>query len=416
MNIKTLKLSELNPAPYNPRKDLKPGDQEFEKLRRSIETFGFVEPIIVNTRTGNTVVGGHQRLKVLKKLGYTETECVLVDLPETEEKALNVALNKVRGDWDLPKLDALIADIRMTDFDVTLTGFDFAKNEAGKPDFFNMSEEERDALSEEDEEYKLFLEKFEAKKTTDDCYTPPLVYEAIADWVAKEYGVKKENFVRPFYPGGDYQKEKYPAGSIVVDNPPFSIESEIVRFYSERKQKFFLFAPGLTVFAGAVKTTPTTVLCTYAAITYENGATVQTSFITNLDNPDIVARAVPELTKLIQKANEEQLKEKRRELPKYSYPVEVATAAMINYLSLHQTPLSIKRKNVAFITELDSQKGTGKQIFGGGLLLSEKAAAEKAAAEKAAAEKAAAEKAAATRWPLSDRERQLIKALDGDPA
>ena len=399
MNIEKLKLSDLNPAPYNPRKDLKPGDPEFEKLRRSIETFGFVEPLIVNRRTGNTVVGGHQRLKVLKKLGHTEAECVIVDLPETEEKALNVALNKVSGDWDVPKLDALIADIRMSDFDVTLTGFDFSTEARASKDFFDMTEEERDALAEEDEDYKAFVEKFEAKKTTDDCYTPPLVYETIADWVAKEYKVDKAKFVRPFRPGGDYQKEKYPAGSIVVDNPPFSIESEIIRFYTEKKQPFFLFAPGLTVFAGAVKTAPVTVLCTYAAITYENGATVQTSFITNLDNPDIVARAVPELTQLVQKANEEQLKEKRRELPKYSYPVEVATAAMINYLSNHQTELRIRRKNVAFITELDSQKGTGKQIFGGGLLLSEKAAAEKAAA---------------TRWPLSGRERQLIKALDGD--
>ena len=404
MNIKTLKLADLKAAKYNPRKDLKPGDPEFEKLRRSIEKFGYVEPLIVNSRTGMTVVGGHQRLKVLQKLGHTEAECVVVDLPETEEKALNIALNKIEGTWDVPALDALISELKAEDFDVTLTGFDFATEEKGGKDFFNMTEEERDALSEEDEDYKNFLEKFEAKKTTDDCYTPPLVYDAVADWVAKEYKVDRKDFVRPFYPGGDYQKEKYPKGCIVVDNPPFSIESEIVRFYCERKQPFFLFSPGLTIFAGAVKTTPTTALCTYAAITYENGATVQTSFITNLDNPDIIARAVPELTQLINAANEEQLKKKRRTLPKYSYPVNVATAAMINYLSIHDTPLTVFRRECVPITGLDSQKDTGKQIFGGGLLLNSKAAAEKAAAEKAAA----------TRWPLSERELAIIRDLDGE--
>ena len=80
MNIKVMKLSELNPAKYNPRKALKPGDKEFEKLKNSIENFGYVELIVVNTRTGNTVISGHQRLSVLKHLGREEAECVLVDL------------------------------------------------------------------------------------------------------------------------------------------------------------------------------------------------------------------------------------------------------------------------------------------------------------------------------------------------
>lgn len=124
MNIQKLKLNDLNPAPYNPRKDLKPGDPEFEKLRRSIETFGFVEPLIVNRRTGNTVVGGHQRLKVLKALGHTEAECVIVDLATADEKALNVALNKVSGDWDDNKLEELLKGLTAAEYDITLTGFD----------------------------------------------------------------------------------------------------------------------------------------------------------------------------------------------------------------------------------------------------------------------------------------------------
>lgn len=99
MQIEKLKIEQLIPSDYNPRKDLKPGDAEYDKLKRSIEQFGYVEPVIWNKTTGR-VVGGHQRLKVLIDMGITEVECVVVELPETKEKALNVALNKISGDWD----------------------------------------------------------------------------------------------------------------------------------------------------------------------------------------------------------------------------------------------------------------------------------------------------------------------------
>ena len=117
------KVSDLVPADYNPRKALKPGDAEYEKLKRSLEQFGYVEPIIWNATTGH-VVGGHQRLKVLMDMGITEVDCVVVDMPEDKEKALNIALNKISGEWDNDKLTLLIADLQGTDFDVYLTGFD----------------------------------------------------------------------------------------------------------------------------------------------------------------------------------------------------------------------------------------------------------------------------------------------------
>ena len=123
MVIEKKKTSDLLPADYNPRKDLKPGDKEYEKLKRSIEQFGYVEPVIWNKTTGR-VVGGHQRLKVLIDMGITEVECVVVELTEEKEKALNVALNKISGDWDNSKLALLIADLQGADFDVSLTGFD----------------------------------------------------------------------------------------------------------------------------------------------------------------------------------------------------------------------------------------------------------------------------------------------------
>lgn len=101
MEIRTLKATEIKAADYNPRKDLQPEDAEYKKLRRSIEEFGYVEPIIWNERTGN-VVGGHQRLKVLLEKGAQEIECVVVSLDDKDEKILNVLLNKVKGRWDMP--------------------------------------------------------------------------------------------------------------------------------------------------------------------------------------------------------------------------------------------------------------------------------------------------------------------------
>ena len=129
MNIEKKNVKDLLPADYNPRKDLKPGDVEYEKLKRSIEQFGYVEPVIWNKTTGR-VVGGHQRLKVLIDMGITEVECVVVELDEEKEKALNIALNKISGDWDKDKLALLIADLQGADFDVSLTGFEPAEIDA----------------------------------------------------------------------------------------------------------------------------------------------------------------------------------------------------------------------------------------------------------------------------------------------
>ena len=123
MVIQTLPVDKLVPADYNPRKDLKPGDPEYEKLKRSLSEFGYVEPVIWNKTTGH-VVGGHQRLKVLIDTGITEVECVVVEMDTEKEKALNIALNKINGEWDKDKLALLITDLQGADFDVSLTGFD----------------------------------------------------------------------------------------------------------------------------------------------------------------------------------------------------------------------------------------------------------------------------------------------------
>jgi DNA modification methylase len=129
MLIEKKNTAELLPADYNPRKDLKPGDPEYDKLKRSIEQFGYVEPVIWNKVTGR-VVGGHQRLKVLIDMGITEVDCVVVEMDAEKEKALNIALNKISGEWDKDKLALLITDLQGADFDVSLTGFDSAELDA----------------------------------------------------------------------------------------------------------------------------------------------------------------------------------------------------------------------------------------------------------------------------------------------
>lgn len=129
MEIVKKSIESLIPADYNPRKDLTPSDPEYQRLKRSVEEFGYVEPVIYNKRTG-VVVGGHQRLKVLKELGFKEIDCVEIDIDEVKEKALNVALNKISGSWDDVKLKELLTELTDLDYDVELTGFTVSELES----------------------------------------------------------------------------------------------------------------------------------------------------------------------------------------------------------------------------------------------------------------------------------------------
>ncbi len=279
-------------------------------------------------------------------------------------------------------------------------------------------------IATEDEDYKAFVDKFRPKKTTDDCYTPDNIYKVVADWVAKEYHLDPACFVRPFWPGGDYQNEHYPEGCVVVDNPPFSIRAQIMDFYNAYGIKYFLFAPTLTLLRGTRRGVCNRGVCNIAVgagITYDNGAVVNTSFCTNLE-PDTILRSAPDLYKALKEENRKNEKAQTKQLPKYSYPDNVVTAAIAYHYSQYGIPYRLRHDECLIIGELDEQKKQKKTIFGAGLLLNskaaaekaaaEKAAAEKAAAEKAAAEKAAAEKAAATRWQLSEREWEIVRGLD----
>ena len=263
----------------------------------------------------------------------------------------------------------------------------------------------------QEQSYENFVDKFKEKKTTDDCYTPENVYEAVAEWVQKEYGRDKEKFVRPFWPGGDYKEFNYSEGGTVVDNPPFSILSEIVKFYCEKDIKFFLFAPALTLFS--TRNIDISYLAAGCGITYENGAIVRTSFLTNLD--DCSVRTCPELYKAIEEANKQNIKTIKSELPKYEYPNEVITAAGVQRLSQYGIDWKVSKKECTKIYALDDQKKYKKTIFGGGFLISERAAAKYAEAKATALKDAEAKATAlkdAQRWELSEREKQIIATLN----
>jgi ParB-like chromosome segregation protein Spo0J len=135
MRIEKKPLRDLKRAAYNPRKKLKEGDKEYEKIKRSLETFGQVEPLVWNERTGN-LVGGHQRLTVMQDMGYTETDVAVVDLDEAQEKQLNVTLNKVKGRWDFDKLAELLGEME----DVTLTGFEQWEVDGLSTDYDHISD------------------------------------------------------------------------------------------------------------------------------------------------------------------------------------------------------------------------------------------------------------------------------------
>ena len=253
-------------------------------------------------------------------------------------------------------------------------------------------------LFDDNPEYDAFLDKFETKKTTDDCYTPANVFEAVTAWVCAEYGVDRASFVRPFWPDGDFETFDYPAGCIVMDNPPFSIRAQILDFYLSRGVRFFLFSPALTLLT---KHMDVTHIAVGATITYENGAEVPTSFVTNLE-PGVLLRTAPELLQTITRANRENLREIKAQVPKYKYPDEVVTAAIVQRWTRYRVNYKLRAEDAVFIRALDAQRDVGKAIFGSGYLIKADAARARAQAEQAAA--AERERERETRWRLSARE------------
>lgn len=273
-----------------------------------------------------------------------------------------------------------------------------------------MQDRDQATLFTDNAEYAAFTAKFKPKKTTDDCYTPPAVYNAVAEWVAREYELNPADFVRPFWPDTDYTEFPYRAGCVVVDNPPFSLFARILDYYTRRGIRFFLFGPALTLFSR--RNLPG--ICYFPLgvdVTYENGAKVKTSFVTNLDICRI--RTSSSLYKAVQRA----AKEKDTSLPVYAYPDYLVTAALMQKVSAQGVDLRILPEECASVSNIASMRAAGTSPFGGAFLLSQAAADRwRAAREEAKAAKAA--KAADSLdadgnivWTLSEQEMKLIRGL-----
>lgn len=245
-------------------------------------------------------------------------------------------------------------------------------------------------------DYESFIKKFsENPKTTDDCYTPQDVYEAVVDYVDSIYPLEGKQILRPFFPGGDYEHADYPDDGVVIDNPPFSIFTAICKFYSKRNIPFFLFGPGLTIFS--VLKYCSVVIINHS-ITFSNGAKVRINFATNLLTDTWVTTAVS-LNEAIghcpsqnQKAN----------LTKYRYPEELLSVSDFQSIANGDADFSVSRQEAVVVKNIDLHPKKG--LFGDHLLVS------KAAAAKAAAAKAAAAKV--IQIELSDREQELVKHLE----
>ena len=342
-------------------------EKQIRNIAASLRRFGWQQDCVI-TRDGVLVIGHGRRLAAMQ-LGCQIPVHVIdrdaEDLTEKDIRELRLADNQTNAEtgWDWETLQLELDDLDFEDFD-----FDFSPEkdlQQAADSWFNREEKDGEARQEGNAEYNEFLEKFEQAKTTDDCYTPENIYQAVADYVAARYSVRKEDFIRPFFPGGDYQKHFYPENAVVVDNPPFSILSEILEFYRKQCIHYFLFAPGL-VAMNYGRQPDVTVVCAHAAVTYENGAVVRTSFLTNMDGGRVVARSAPDLHDVIERKDAENRAEMNRQQPKYSFPDEVATASMLGFLSEHGQQLDILRRESVFIRHLDAMKEAGKGIYGGG--------------------------------------------------
>ena len=344
------------------------------------------------------VFAGNLRTTAAKGLALKSVP-VVVYYPETDAdreavKRRAMKDNGTFGSWDYDALANEWDDLPLAEFGVPVWDADKALANG-------LSTEGKEG----GEGYDEFVDKFKQKLTTDDCYTPPAVYDAVRDFVDKRVtSLAGKKIVRPFYPNGDFEKENYPEGCVVIDNPPFSILSKIIRFYCGRDIPFFLFAPALTLFSAS--DCDLTYIVTYSDIIYENGANIGTGFITNMI-PDTRIWLCPELQNMIEEAQAEPDKTKQQ----FVYPDNIVTAAILRKIVTRGIEWKVPKVACEYINDSDSCKEQGRSLFGGGFLLAERAAAERAAAERAAAERAAAERAAATKLNLSDREREIIKRL-----
>ena len=387
-------------VPANPRKWTR---KALDSLARSIEeTPELLEArriLVYPLEERYVVLGGNMRLAACLALGYKEMPCIVINDPEgvpaEKLKEIVVKDNGSFGEWDTDSLASEWDDLPLGEWGVVTWDGDATEDWTKK----GLTSEGREA----GEGYAEFVDKFKPKLTTDDCYTPPEVFAAVLAFVRENIRpVEDKDVIRPFKPGGDYERETYPPGGVVVDNPPFSIFSKIVKFYTERGVPFFLFAPALTLFSP----NPVTFIVTDAEIVYENGALVRTGFVTNMCG-DLRVWLAPALGRAIAEA---QKKEENEGFAKYNYPPELITSATLGKIVARGLEWKVTADECRSVRNLDWLKARGKGLYGGGFLLGARAAEARRRLEEEARRRLE-EEARRPSIELSEREKKIITEL-----
>ena len=386
-----LNTGQIEWLPRNPRQWTADDVNKTAKSIAEDEDFLEDRPILVVPNGKKYVVfAGNLRSEGAKKQKLKDAPCVVYH-PETEADQQAVIRRAAKDNGSFGQFDW---DILANEWGYPLQ--DWGIKVWDNPADLHLSTKGREG----DEEYDEFMDKFKQKLTTDDCYTPPAVYEAVLSFVGKLTDLKGKKVERPFVPGGDYENYNYTPRSIVVDNPPFSLLSKIIRFYCGRNIPFFIFAPTLTLFSAT--DCDVTYIISDSDIEYENGAKVRTGFITNLIS-DLRIWCCPELREAIEEAQPDEDKTRQG----FVYPDNIVTSAILGKITKRGIELRIRKAACEAIKQSDSAEEQGRALYGGGFIMSDRAAAERAAAERAAAERAAA-----TRLNLSEREKAIIEKLN----
>ena len=316
------------------------------------------------------VFAGNLRLEGCKAVKRAKVPCV-VYVPESDEDRATIKRRAMKdngsfGAWDFDALANEWDDLPLADWgieapaDWTKDGLSTAGREKG-------------------EGYDEFLDKFATHLTTDDCYTPPPVFDALKEWVDRRLTpLAGRKIVRPFFPGGDYEHHDYPEGCIVIDNPPFSIYAQAVRFYLSRGIDFVLFGQGMTI---KVSGADVTYIIAGATIEFENKASILCSFVTNLAPNGERIIISPELRKALEKASDDFHHAGAVELPKYKMPAELWTAATLQKIAKGDEEVTFAKDELAEVRQIAALEAIGKSLYGGGWLFSAAAAAAAAAIE-----------------------------------
>lgn len=234
-----------------------------------------------------------------------------------------------------------------------------------------------DSISTESEKmYKYCVTNGRNINSTDECYTPPAVYDTVLDYAVERYQLQGKHIVRPFIPGGDYQKYAYDKNDVVIDNPPFSMTTKITNWYIDHNIPFFLFVNGLYgVSLSRGLHGKATVIVTNSNVSFYNKGSekrIKLGFVTNLDPKNIIIRGDAILTNKLNGLVD------KKSFKRFHYPDNVLKNNDILAALQRNVELKLTTDNCLFEDNLDYHKAQmhAKQqrfdVFGGGYLVNDK--------------------------------------------